>query len=192
MASTQSRCCCASASLPALCWQLCQRCAGVLARIRLVSSPALHCHCCQQYAGIVALVAQASLPPVVLVFCPCCFCVAASLLSWHLHSLAAVKTCWGMWRCCRLLVIANGLVPIPGVTPSQLGLQWSGQGSAYVFAGVTLASLPACCWHHCKHCAVIVASLSCWCWLSCCTCVAASIANWHLPSHDAVATCWHM
>jgi hypothetical protein len=100
------------------------------------------------------------------------------------------------------MLLARGLVAIPGAIPWQLGLQLSGQCSA--------ASLLALRWHLCPHCTGVIASIAClcyWrcasvvvllaltslpssCWrcCPCCTRAAASIANRHLPSHDAVAT----
>jgi hypothetical protein len=58
---------------------------------------------------------------------------------------------------------------------------------AGIIANIALLSLPALCWDHCPHRAGAFALLR-WHCCPCCLPVAASIANWHLPSHKAVAT----
>jgi hypothetical protein len=90
----------------------CPHCAG----------PALHCHCCRRYAGVIALVARASPPCCTGIFSLAAPRIAASISNWCLPSPAAVAACWRMWRCCRLLAIANGFVAVPGITPLRLGL----------------------------------------------------------------------
>jgi hypothetical protein len=72
----------------------------------------------------------------------------------------------------------------------------SGGSSAGSFASVALASLSASCWHPCTHCAVIIANLALallptlrWPLPPHCAGITPSITNWHLPNHNAVATC---
>ncbi len=66
-----------------------------------------------------------------------------------------------------LIVVAHGLVAVPGISPWRFGLQRSGKGSnglfwrcAGVLACIALASLPAwsCLCHRC--CAGVVAKLA--------------------------------
>ncbi len=108
----------------------CLHCAGVSAGIALLFLPASHWRHHQPCAVIVAG-NMLALPPSLRGhlrplscwrFCPCHPHVAASILKWHLPSPTAVTTHWCTWHRCRLLVIANGLVAILGVTPWQLGL----------------------------------------------------------------------
>jgi hypothetical protein len=77
-------------------WLLCQRCAGILARIVLASLPTLRCLHCWRCAGIIALVVRALLPSLHWHCCPRCLCVAASIANWHLPSHKAVATCIGI------------------------------------------------------------------------------------------------
>jgi hypothetical protein len=112
-----------------------------------------------------------------------------------------------------LFFVVRGLVPIPGIVivicvgrrryanrldtldslvglgnARQLGLQHSGGYRAGIFASVVLASLPASCWCHCRHCAGVAAliapaSLPLLHWRCCphCTRITASITLALLP-----------
>ncbi len=103
------------------------------------------------------------------------------------------------YHCQRQAVLVAGIAPalLPSwplkVRPVP---RWHLPALPWHFARITLASLPAlCCCPCCWHCAGVI-SLVAWALLPllhwhCCPChlhIAASIANWHLPSHEAVAT----
>jgi hypothetical protein len=176
--------------------------------IALVSLIALHWRHCQHQAVLVAGIAPALLPswpskvrPVpswrLPTLCWCFACIAL-MSSPTLCCCCQCQCCagvialvaWGLFPCCTgtVALLAFTLLPAlqTGICPVMK--QWQH----------TLASLPAlrhyCCWR----CAGIVAlvaraplPLLRWCCRPRHTRVTASIMNWHLPSHDAVATrCW--
>jgi hypothetical protein len=151
LASTQSPRHCDPASSPALCWRLCWHRAGVLARITLASLPASHCHCHRRYAAVVPLVARVSPPCYAGVLALVAPRIAASVSNWCLPSPAAVMTRRRMWRCRRLLVIADGFVAIPASLHGNLAFDGP--------ADAALASLPALRWRPCPHVAGIIASI---------------------------------
>jgi hypothetical protein len=167
-------------------WRLCQRCAGVLASIALASLPALHCCCCQHSlvwsplsqghhhphcAGAIALVTPMLPPASQTGVCP----VRKQLQHFGISGIVA--------RCC-----ARRCSPATWPLVVRLMQRWHFcQHCAGVLAYIVLVSLPAC--------AVVIVGvalallpLSCRCLCPHCTHIVTSIANWHLPSHDAVAT----
>ncbi len=104
------------------------------------------------------------------------------------------------WRCCQLqAVLVAGVAPallLKWPSKVQLVPRWHLPALRWRFARIALASLPAlCCCPCCWHCTGIIAIIA-WAllplsrWHCCprCLCIAASIGNWHLPSHNAVAT----
>jgi hypothetical protein len=141
---------------------------GIFTRIVLESLLALRSCSCPHHAGIIASIAL-SLSPALCRRCPphCagihppCHAgifalvtphIAASILNWCLLSPTAVVTCWGMWHCCCLLVIADGFVPFTGSLHSDMAFDGP--------ANVALVSLPALRWHPCPHVASIIVSIA--------------------------------
>jgi hypothetical protein len=125
-------------------WHHCQHCAVVIASAAPAWSPLSRRHHHPHCAGVVALIAPTLLPASQTGICP----VTTQLQ--HLGVSGDVA---------MLLVIARGFVPVLGILPWQLCLQWSSQCSAGVSANVVLASLPPLRWCHCQHCAVVVAGV---------------------------------
>jgi hypothetical protein len=113
-------------------------------------------------AGVLARITLPSLP---LLSCPCC------------------RRCAGIVTKLAFKSPAGAVLAFAGVALAFC-LHCAG-----VIACIMLSSLPpALCQHRC-HCHAGAFALLCW---HCCPrrlCIAASIANWHLPSHEAVATC---
>jgi hypothetical protein len=180
-------------------WCLCWRCSGVLARMLLASLQTLRCCCCWRCAGIVALAARTSWPLSCWRHQYRCTRVAASITNWRplvtmqlqpigVHDVIAFLF---VIACCPLLYMESSTATEP-------------------LANAVLASLPVLRWHLCPRRAGIIEALSChccWCctgvtsWESspslhwhcrlCCPCIAASIANWHLPNQNAAVICPH-
>ncbi len=115
------------------------------------------------------------------------------------------------WRCAGVFArIALGhcqhqAVLVASVAPALL-LSWPSKvrpmprwhlpALRLCFARIALASLPASCCHPChRRCTGVIAlvvwallPLSRWHLCPCRLCLVSSIANWHLPSHETVAT----
>ena len=95
-----------------------------------------------------------------------------------------------------VFVAATGAVPQPlGLHVWQLKRWHFFRHCAGVLTRVALASLQASHCHCCRRCTgiifhILLASLPLLRWHCslCCTCITASIANWHLPNLNAVAT----
>jgi hypothetical protein len=160
--------------LPALRWSPHLHCSGVITSITLLLLPALHQGCCPCCTDVFALIAPTLSPALQTGICP----VMTQLPYIGVHVVVAV-----------LFIVICGFVAVTGVLPQQLGLQWSGQCSAGIFVGIALASLPALCWHHCQHHAVIVAGvmpasspLSCGHNCPCCASLVAIIASMSPPA----------
>jgi hypothetical protein len=171
-----------------LCRSPCPHRAGVLASIALLSLPTLCWRCYQRRAGLFALIAPALPPALQISVCP----TKAQLQ--HIRVCGVVVV---------VIVLARGLIAVPnhsmGTWPQMVWrmqrwcLCWCCAGILCRIAPVSSPTLRCCC---CRHCAGIIAlvawallSLSCWHCCPRCLCIAASIANWHLSSHEAVATC---
>jgi hypothetical protein len=130
------------ASLPACCWHHCKHCTVIVARVAPALLPLLHGHLFLCLAGIVNLVAPMLLPALQTGVCP----VQSS---------------------CNTLVYMTLLpfsLSLPVVLLLYLALfhsYWAlGQCSAGASAAVALVSLLTCCWHHCQHPTVVVASIA--------------------------------
>ncbi len=161
----------------------------------------LHWHHCQHCAGFIASVAPALSPLSHGCLCPHRTHIVTSIANWHLPSHNAVLThrctcCRGCALHCHLWLCCCNLHPSMEIWPSMI---WPMQCCRLCQTRIALASSPASCCHHCWHYASFVAlvmqvSLPSSRWHHCppSTHVTASIANWHLPSHAAVATHWHM
>ncbi len=123
---------------------------------------------------------------------------------WHFFGVALVSLPALHWRHCQhqaVLVAGVALVLLPS-WPSKVRPvpRWRLLALHWHFASIALASSPAsgCC-PCCQHCAGVIALVAWallpllrWHHCPCCLRVAASITNWHLPSHKAVATgAWH-
>jgi hypothetical protein len=179
-----------------------QSCAGGFAGIALASSLALHWRPCKHRAVVAAGIALASSPTSCWPLCPNCAGIASRNANWHLPNQDAVAARPCAWRHCR------GRHPCPWPhrhtwhcsTVTWPSMVWPMQHwrlcwrCAGVLGRIALASS--------KHCAVVVTGIApasspllcrrfCLSRWYCCPCrlrVAASIINWHLPSHEAVAT----
>ncbi len=180
---------------PILRWWFCRCCAVVLAHVALASLQALHCCLCRRCAGIVTNVALASLPSLHW-HCPqhrklaspnqdtvathlcawrCCRghhpCLWPHCRTWHRSTVTWPQMVWRMqhWCPCRRCAGVLGRI-VPASSPTLRCC--SCRRCAGIIALIAWALLPLLCWHCCPRC----------------LCVTASIANWHLPSHKAVAT----
>ncbi len=169
-----------------------------------MSSPALRWCPQKHHAVVVVSVALALLPTSHWPLCPHCTDIAPSIANWRLPNHDAVATRPCAWRhCCghypclwpHCCTWRHSTVTWPLMV--WLMQRWRlCQCCAGILACIAQASLPTlrcCC---CRHYAGIIAlvaraplPLSCWHCCPCCLCVAASIANWHLPGHKAVETC---
>ncbi len=136
--------------------------AGVFAGAVLVSLPVLRWHLCQHCAGIVALVAQAS-PP-------------ASRWRLQLSSLSLLMSLLSSFSSERLYWAPPASLHLLDSSLYNLSNKAIDAGCRRRCTGINAfiawALLPLLRWHCCP----------------CCLCIAASITNWHLPSHKAVTT----
>jgi hypothetical protein len=124
--------------LPALHRRHCPCCAGFFASIAL-SMPVLRWRCHQCCSGLFTLIALASLPSLPTSHCP------PKTQSRHIRVCGVVVV---------VIVLAHGLIAVPGIVPRFICLRWSCGSSVGLFAGVVLASLAA------FHCPVVVASVA--------------------------------
>ena len=172
-----------TASLPAFCWNLCRRSAGVSAAIALALLPLLHwrhCNCC---AGVVAVIALALLP----LLHQCCCQHRAGIFGGVLLASTPLS-CWGL--CCRFAgvaaVIVPALLPLLQIRLLPLLHLCSRQHCAGIFAGIPLASLPLSCWrlhHHLAGTAAVTELPLLLCW-HCCRC------HTHVAASIVRALCW--
>ncbi len=153
--------------LPALHSRHCPGYAGIFASIALLM-PALCWRCHQRCPGLVALISLAMLPSLQTSNCP------PKTQSRHIRVCDVFV---------MVIVLARGLITIPGIVPGSICLRWSCGSSIGLFAGVVLASLAA------LHCPVVVASvasalfsLSCGRFCPCCAGIVALIALALLPA----------
>jgi hypothetical protein len=179
-----------------------QSSAGSFAGVALASSSMLRWRPCKHCVVVVASVALALLPTLCWPLCPHCTGIAPSIANWHLpnHNAVATRPC--AWHCCRghcpclwphCRTRRHSMVTWPWMVRlmQHWHLCWHCAG---VLAHIVPASLPTlrcCC---CRHCAGVIAIVvraplpllrgHC---CPCCLLVATRIANWHLPSHKAVA-----
>jgi hypothetical protein len=152
-----------------------RHCAGVLARIALASLPASSCPCCQHCTGVVAELAfkgpsGATLPfsGIALAFCLQCAGIIASFVLSSLSLTLRRSHC----PCCMgtYSLVALALLPLSPLRHCQ---------------NRKLASAPSRSsrnmrWHHCQHCAIVIAGVApallpslCGNLCPCCACVAA-------------------
>ncbi len=178
-------------------WRLCQRCAGVFARIALAPLPALCWCCCPCCAGVTASIVLTSLPSTCWCHCLCRAGVIALVVLASAH-----------WQCCsRHIVIAElaslpvlcwhpckhraGIVTIVALALSPL-LRWRLYPCAGATASILLASLPLH-WHHSPCCTgiclivmlqhVVVTELESF-----------LVLRWHPREHRTgiiAGICWH-
>jgi hypothetical protein len=173
----------------------CRRCAGVIARIALASLQASHCHLFRHCAGVVTNVALASLPS----------------LRWHCPQHCKLASAQPRHSCDTSVCMASlsWSLSLPMASLPYLAL-FHGDLASDGPADAALVSLPVLRWRpwpHCasssptlcccchRHCASIIALVAWallpslrWHFHLCCLCIPASIANWCLPSHNAVTT----
>jgi hypothetical protein len=188
-------------------WRLCQRCAGILARMLLASLQVLHYYHCRRCAGVDALAAQASSPLSCWRCQSCCTLVAASIPNWR--PLVATQSQPIGIRDIVTILIAIDRGPLlysesstatgPSTNATLVSLpvlRWHPcLRCAGIIASIALSSLPALRCHRCRRCTGVVAclllaslpSLHLHCRLHR-PCIGASIANWRLPNLDAATT----
>ena len=124
---------CRTALLPASCWHLCWRSAGVIAHVAPGSTsllcwrchpcciiavivlafllPSLHPRCCQHHAGIFAGITLALLPSLHSCTLPCCAGVVTSIAS--AFCCAVAFCCPPLWPLIQLVVASPLLMPPP-------------------------------------------------------------------------------
>ncbi len=176
-------------------WWFCQRCAGVLARVALASLQALRCCLCQHCTGVVTNVALASLPSLCW-HCPQ-HCKLASAQPRHSRntSVCVALLSWSSslpMASLQYLALFHGDLASDGPADAALvslpALCWRPWPyCAGVITNIALLLLPALHWHHCP-CCVGAFALVALALLPSLPLLTASIANWRLPSHEAVPT----
>ncbi len=116
----------------------CPGCVGIFVSIALLML-ALRWRCHQHCPGLFALIALASLPSLQTSNCP------PKTQSQHICVCGVIVV---------VIVLACGLIAIPGVVPQSICLRWSCGSSIGLFVGAVLASLAA------LHCPIVVASVA--------------------------------
>ncbi len=176
-------------------WQFCQHCAGVLARVALVSLQASRCRLCRHCAGIVTNIALASLPSLRWHHSQHCKLASAQSRRSRNMSVCVASLSWSSslhMASSPYLRRSTVTWPLMVRRMQRWCLCWRCAGVLGRIAPASSPTLRCCC---CRRCAGIIALVA-WALFPssrwhCCPCrlrVAASIASWRLPSHEAVAT----